>query len=71
MKEIISFRFGSFYSLTDLSLTAIVHYSVCYSFGIVISLGIISFSRTVKETSLMLYQEQAVTRCDYQKVPVI
>ena len=37
--------------LTDLTLTAIVKYSVGYSFGVFISLEIIPFTQTVKGTS--------------------
>ena len=38
-------------SLTDLTLTVIVKYSVGYSFGVFISLEIIPFTQTVKGTS--------------------
>ena len=56
-------NFCDFDSLTDLTLTAIEHYSVGYLIGISISLAIIFFSHSVKETS-----RAAITRCELQNV---
>ena len=55
--------FCDFDSRTYLTLTSIVHYSVGYLIGISISLAMIFFSHSVKETS-----RAAITRCELQNL---